>query len=68
MRGPEPELLASARAALSNPDAGRRSMALFDAVDAALLRAWDEAKGRPPDARFGAALRAARGISAPQEA
>jgi hypothetical protein len=34
-------------------------MALFDAVGAALLRAWDEAKGRPPDARFGAALRAA---------
>jgi hypothetical protein len=42
MPEPDPELLATIRAALADPDPGRQSCALFDvvdAVDAALLLA-----------------------------
>jgi hypothetical protein len=48
MPEPDPELLATIRAALADPDPGRQSCAPYDvvdAVDAALLLAWEKAEG-----------------------
>ena len=59
---PDPALIDGIRTALSDPDPGRQSCALFgveDCVSAAMMLAWDGAEGKSPAERFGAALQAA---------
>ena len=67
---PDPDLIDGIRTALSDPDPGRQSCALFDVEDcvsAVMLLAWNGAEGQTPAQRFAAALQAAlaalRGLS-----